>query len=339
LARGDTSSHPAGRGIGWWRRADRFEYGHRGGPRRRIGRHSEPHELTRPLVVIGARGTLGSALGTLAAARGLDAKLLTRYDIDIGDPEAVVAVLGRLQPWAVVNAAGYVNVRNAEADREACFRINADGPAILAAECGRIGAALVTFSTDLVFDGKSRRPYLEHDPVAPTTVYGASKVEAERRLAEVMPSALVIRTSAFFGPWDAYNLLTRALTELRQGGHYTVPSAVVSPTYVPDLANAALDLLIDSERGIWHVANPGEVTWLEFIRRGAELAGLDAGRLREASPNEEGRSPDLSYTALGSARGVLLPPLEDALARYMEHVGDQTARARLPDVLASGEGA
>ncbi len=340
IARGTAPSHPLAHGSGWWRSAERFEYGHRGDHRRRRSGPALGVECrTRPIVVIGARGTLGSAIGVQVAVRGLDAHLLSRADLDLGNPLAVASVLGRLQPWAVVNAAGYVNVRTAEVEREACFRLNADGPAILAAECARLGVALVTFSSDLVFDGTSRRPYVEDDPVGPTTVYGASKVEAERRIAQVMPSALIVRTSAFFGPWDAHNLLTCALDELGKGGEYTVPAAVVSPTYVPDLANAALDLLIDAEHGIWHIANPGAVSWLDFIRRGAELSGVDSGRLREASAGDDNESPAVPFTALGSIRGVILPSLEDGLARYTEHRAAQPTRARLPEARPSSGGA
>jgi dTDP-4-dehydrorhamnose reductase len=165
--------------------------------------------------------------------------------------------------------------------------------------------------------------------VAPAKVYGASKAEAERLVAEILPSALVIRTSAFFGPWDRYNALTIALEELRAGREWVVPTAVVSPTYVPDLVNAVLDLLIDGERGVWHLANVGEVSWLELVRRGAALAGISIERLREAAPLAADSGP--IYTALGSERGLLLPTLDDALARYVRSSSDQPARARLTE--------
>jgi dTDP-4-dehydrorhamnose reductase len=161
--------------------------------------------------------------------------------------------------------------------------------------------------------------------------YGASKAEAERRVAESLPSALIVRTSAFFGPWDRYNILTLGLESLRQGREYLVPAAVVSPTYVPDLVNAVLDLLVDREQGIWHLANAGAASWLELVRRGAELVGVSSDRLREAPPEAfSGRG----RTVLGSERGSLLPSLDDALARYARHFRDQPARAPWPAVMA-----
>ncbi len=308
---------------GWWRRPVRFAYGHTAGApdARASGALRAVGQSERPILVTGAGGTLATAIERLAVLRGLEVRALGRAELDIADARSVAAALEGRRPWAVVNAAGYVRVSDAERDRDRCFRENADGPAELARVCRRIGVALVTFSSDLVFAGTGRRPHVESDRPAPATVYGASKAEAERRVGEILPEALIVRTSAFFGPWDRSNILTRALAALRAGRDWTVPSGMVSPTYVPDLANAALDLLIDGERGIWHLANQDAVSWLEFVRRGAALAGVDATRLHEEQV--AGR-----YTVLGSERGALLPPLDDALARYIAEPAVQSARAR-----------
>src|SRR5205823_1854885 len=121
------------------------------------------------------------------------------------------------RPWAVVNAAGYVRVDDAEREPEACFRANADGPAVLAAACASRGVQLLTFSSDLVFDGSKGAPYVESDPVSPLNVYGRSKADAEVRVLRELPAALVVRTSAFFGPWDEYNFVTMALRTMAEG--------------------------------------------------------------------------------------------------------------------------
>ena len=324
LAHGRSPAEPLARTAGWWRRDVRFEYDQAPPAGRAVRSRIGQRDRLPPLLITGATGTLGAAFGRLAAVRGLEARLLRRAELDIADPASVAAALEEHRPWAVVNAAGYVRVEEAERDRDRCFRENADGAAELARGCASAGIPLVTFSSDLVFSGEARRPFVESDPVAPTCVYGASKAEAERRVMEILPSALVIRTSAFFGPWDRYNILTRALEELGSGGEWVVPAAVVSPTYVPDLVNAALDLLIDRERGVWHLANVGVVTWLELVRRGAELAGVGTARLREAPAPP----PGPLYTALGSERGLLLPSLEDALVRHVRLTRPQPARAR-----------
>ena len=135
-----------------------------------------------------------------------------------------------------------------------------------------------------------------------------------------MPEALVVRTSAFFGPWDEYNFVTLALLALEAGDVFAAADdLVISPTYVPDLVHATLDLLIDGEHGIWHVANEGEVSWAELATAAAELAGADAS-LIEPVPSEllDFVAPRPPYSVLGSERGQLLPSLENALERYVE---------------------
>jgi dTDP-4-dehydrorhamnose reductase len=150
-------------------------------------------------------------------------------------------------------------------------------------------------------------------------VYGVTKVEAEREVLRRMPDALVIRTSAFFGPWDEHNFMTTALRTLAGGRPLRAAcDSVVSPTYVPDLVHATLDLLVDGEAGLWHLANQGAVTWADLGRQGALLAGLDAALVEDCATSELGftasRPP---YSALGTERGALLPPLEESLQRYV----------------------
>jgi dTDP-4-dehydrorhamnose reductase len=175
------------------------------------------------------------------------------------------------------------------------------------------------FSSDLVFDGRRDRPYVEQDATNPLNVYGASKVAAENELLSLDSRPLIVRTAAFFGPWDKYNFVTTTLRSLESGTPVQAPDdQVVSPTYVPDLVDAVLDLVIDGERGVWHLANSGAITWSELARRAAEAADLDPGLVSgvpSRALNQIARRP--AYSALGSSRGALLPSLEDALARYI----------------------
>ena len=271
------------------------------------------------LLVTGATGTLGRAFARLCELRGLPYRLTLRGELDIADRGSVERMLDEAGPWAVVNTAGYVRVDDAEREPERCERENTEGPAVLAAACARRGIGLVTYSSDLVFDGSKGSPYVESDTVAPLNVYGRTKAEAETRVLAELPSALVIRASAFFGPWDQYNFVTIALRELSAGRSFVAADdAVISPTYVPDLVNASLDLLIDGASGIWHLANAGAVTWADLARRAAELAGVDVGQLGTRPTREFGHpAPRPLYSALGSERGGLLQPLDAALACYL----------------------
>jgi dTDP-4-dehydrorhamnose reductase len=218
----------------------------------------------------------------------------------------------------VINAAGYVRVDAAETERDACWRDNVDGAVNLAASCRRRRLPIVTFSSDLVFDGSTGRPYTEDDTPVPLNVYGAAKAEAERRVLNISSEALVIRTSAFFGPWDDYNFATVALravagrSSFRAAADYTI-----SPTYVPHLVNAVLDLLIDGERGIWHLANDGSVTWLEFGRMVTRAAGLPEDLIEPCSWRDVWQpAPRPHYSVLGTVRGKLLGPLDAAVQIY-----------------------
>jgi dTDP-4-dehydrorhamnose reductase len=323
LATGEGEPHPVLDVPGWWRRPERLHYPPSGRSQPRRADDREP----RVLAITGATGTLGRALARVCAVRGIAHRLLSRAEMDVADAPSVRAALDAIRPWAVVNAAGYVRVDQAEAEPERCRRENAEGAAVLAAACAARGLPLVTFSSDLVFDGSKSTPYVESDPVAPLNAYGRSKAEAEARVMDAHPSALVVRTSAFFGPWDAHNFVTIALRELDAGRPFAAADdATVSPTYVPDLANACLDLLMDGERGIWHLATPGALTWAELARRAAELAGVDARLLRPQPTRAFGfPAPRPLYTALRSERGWPMPPLEDALGRFVREWQDAVA--------------
>ena len=325
LSSGAPLSHPVLRAQGWWRRPGRFLCQQPvATPAALTSIAADGHRLVgtsaAPILILGATGTLGQAFARICDKRNLAYRLLSRHNMDITNPDSVERALALHRPWAVVNTAGYVRVDEAENDVERCMRENAIGPAVLAAACARHGVHFTTFSSDLVFDGLRDAPYVESTPVAPLGVYGRSKAEAEQRVLDANPDALVVRTSAFFGPWDKHNFVTLALAALERGESFTATDdLVVSPTYVPDLAHTCLDLAVDGEAGIWHLSNVGAVSWAELALKAAERAGVDASRL-EAKPAAAcgyvaGRP---RYAALTSERGILLPALDNALARYLE---------------------
>ena len=323
LATGREHDHPVLDSPGWWRRLGRLCYPpvtHRShGVATAVQGVSMNDKAARPLLITGASGTLGRAFARICEMRGLSYRLLARGELDIANAASVERALAEYEPWAVVNAAGYVRVDDAENDADRCWRENAKGPETLAALCARDGVKLVTFSSDQVFDGKAGAPYVESDGTSPLNVYGRSKAEAEAMVLGALPLALVIRTSAFFGPWDEHNFVTVALRSLASGQSFrAADDSVVSPTYVPDLVHATLDLLIDNEQGIWHLANAGATTWADLARRAAKLAEIDAGPLEACSTRSlHLAAPRPLYSVLTSERGTLLPSLDDALLRYL----------------------
>lgn len=312
--------HPGTEGPGWWRRDVRLEFR----PVFRTVDSPEPRSEWRhvgaprqPLLIVGATGTLGKAFARACEWRGVDYRLTSRAELSLDDDDSINRALDEIRPWAVVNTAGWVRVDDAETQRDACMAANAAGALRLARACDARGLPNVGFSSDLVFDGRTGRPYVETDATGPVNVYGASKVAAEEGLLR-LETALVVRTAAFFSPYDPYNFAAHVLRTLTSADELVAAQdLVISPTYVPDLVDATLDLLIDGERGLRHLANDGVVSWAEFAREIARAAGRDPDLVRGAPAASFGwpaRRPE--YAALGTRHAPVMPSLESALARY-----------------------
>lgn len=322
LAAGQPPAHPALAGTPWWRREDRFRCLTPVKLRRATSstRPVATQEGSLPILITGSSGTLGRAFARLCARRGLNCQLLGRAELDIADASSIERALDHYQPWAIINAAGYVRVDEAERERERCFRENTEGPLRLASACARHQLPLLTFSSDLVFAGEQDNPYVETDPTGPLNIYGQSKLAAEHGVLDRHDQALVVRTSSFFGPWDEHNFITVALRALQAGQPFAAASDLtVSPTYIPDLVHACLDLLIDGAAGIWHLSNGEAISWSDLAQQAARRAGVDTRGLSALPATEMGLiAPRPRYSALHSQRGLLLPTLGDALTRYIE---------------------
>jgi dTDP-4-dehydrorhamnose reductase len=277
-----------------------------------------PDPIAPPILITGATGTLGQALAGACRLRGLHHVLTDRATLPLDDAATIGRVLDRVRPWAVVNAAGWVRVDDAEEERDACYRANADGAAALAAACAERGIHCTLFSSDLVFGDDQQEARCERADVQPLNVYGGSKAAAEARSLHLAPGTLVIRTAAFFSPFDRYNFAVHVEQALRGGQVVRASDAhVVTPTYVPELVNATLDLAIDGETGLWHLANEDPVSWLGFGRRVARVLGLDPAGVVSATPRELGwRARRPRVAALRSGRGRLLPSLDRSLEMF-----------------------
>ncbi|MBD8541208.1 sugar nucleotide-binding protein [Oxalobacteraceae sp. CFBP 8761] len=325
-------SNPVLQGEGWWRRPGRFwckPVATRTAVADIAVRSQFKSAPVQPILITGASGTLGAAFKRICEARNLACHALTRQEMDITDPASVDAAIVRFKPWAIINAGGFVRVDEAETDSERCMRENTLGPTVLALACMRHALRFMTFSSDLVFDGAKGAPYVESDATNPLGVYGRSKLDAETRVLDADPQALVIRTSAFFGPWDRHNFVTQALGALANGEPFEAAGdMIVSPTYVPDLVKVALDLMIDRERGIWHLTNGDAVSWAELARRACAAAGMSADGLQEIAADAiDYPAQRPAFSALGSERALLLPSLDNALQRYAHAVQEAAGGA------------
>jgi dTDP-4-dehydrorhamnose reductase len=144
-------------------------------------------------------------------------------------------------------------------------------------------------------------------------------VQAEEYVIANNPDALVIRTSAFFGPWDEYNFVHHALKSFKAEAEFSaVNDVIISPTYVPDLVNTSLDLLIDEANGIWNISNKGSVSWAMLASEVAKRSGYNSPKnFKEVSLHEMNfAAPRPAYSVLTTERGFELPSLDDALSRF-----------------------
>ncbi len=293
---------------GWWQRKSRFFL-------KATTERLQVKTKGQPVLILGKTGTLGKAFSHICSERNINHVLVGRDEVDIctGDIEALVRIYN---PWAIINATGYVKIDEAEKEPLVCNRVNAFAVRRLAQLCEQHAIKLMSFSSDMVFDGSKLKPYTESDRLNPLNIYGESKLLAESFLRSINPGALIIRTSAFFGPWDNYNFVSTTLKNIGEGKVVRVPADItISPTYVPHLVHAALDLLIDEERGIWHLANKGSYTWYEFAKKAAQLAGMN-DELVEPITGLRSAASRPAYTVLASEKYSMMPDIKLGLEQY-----------------------
>jgi dTDP-4-dehydrorhamnose reductase len=338
LCNDENPNHPVLQTNGWWKNPEHvhFMFGVKKNARglpsiERMFPENLFLSKQKPVLITGATGTLGRAFAHICTMRNIPYILFSRKDFDITDKDAVENLIKKYRPWAVINTAGFVKVDAAESTPDICFKENAYGPVILAEACLKYEAQFITFSSDLVFDGTSQIPYSESSPTAPLNVYGASKCYAEAHVLQVNPMALVVRTSAFFGPWDEQNFISKMLHSLEQGQRFLAANdKTISPTYIPDLVNNCLDLIIDKANGIWHLANSAALTWAEFAIKAAHLGGFKVNLIKSVSGPQLGwKAQRPAYSALGSEKGILMPALDDAIGRYFSERSSDEKKPKL----------
>jgi dTDP-4-dehydrorhamnose reductase len=305
LVAGEEPTHPVLSGPGWWRRPERLLYP--AYPEETAEAGLSDLEGARPLLIVSASALLGEAASSLCKTRGLAHHLVPLAT------ERALPPFDTLRPWAVLYLPYAENVPDTAANTAASTAANTAANLAgvramprLGDLCTARGVPLLTLSSSLVFDGGKGGPYVEHDPTAPACPLGAAFAAAETHLL-TLPGALIVRTGPLFGPWNEGGTVP--------DGPSAHPAARVSPGYLPDVLNAALDLLIDGERGLWHLAPPERPLW-------SDLLGFLAPATLPAEPPWECQThaPDSS---LQSERGGPLPPLEDALRRWrLDHMSE-----------------
>ena len=291
-------------------------------------------------VLIGAGGQLGGDL--LRAFDGAGALVpLTHHDIDILDAARAADTLATLRPTHVINTAAWNLVDRAEDDSAAAFALNRDAVGTLAATCERIGAALVHFSTDYVFDGAKRAPYAEDDTPNPLSAYGESKLAGERLARERCGRTFLIRVAALFGigrsaakgPPNFVETMLRAADAGR--ALRVVADQITGPSYTRDVARAVWRILGGGQPGLYHVTGSGETSWYEFAREIFRREGITPALTAVTAQEFGARAKRPPYSVLGHgalrALGHPAPPSwGDGLSAYLAE--RRAVRATAPRV-------
>lgn len=302
---------------GWWKRIVRKIYNPL-----MAEEVMQDYSHVSPLLIFG-NGSLGKAFARICAARGIPCHIVNRNEADITSRESIEIILGLKKPWAVINAAGFSKIDEAQMMPQMCYRDNTLGPSVLAEICKGENIKMVTFSTDQVFNGKKRNPYVENDITSPLNVYGESKKKAEEYILSVNPGALIIRSSSFFNPWQKTDPLIKILysgLHLKQS-NYLASDIIISPTYIPDLVNTTLDLLIDDESGIWHLSSQEEISCFDFNKLALNMASINAENIFSVPQAKlKYSAPRPKYSVLMSSHGVSLPCLQDALQCFLNEL-------------------
>ena len=275
------------------------------------------------VVVTGAGGMLGHDVVAEAESRGHEVIGLARADLDVTDAAAVRAALRDAAPDAVVNCAAWTDVDGAEEHEDEATAVNGAGAGHVAQACAATGALCVQVSTDYVFEGHGRAPFVEHDPTAPINAYGRSKLSGEIAVAEAGPKHMIVRSSWLFGSHGRNFVATMLALGAERDEVRVVNDQIGCPTYTCHLADALIGLAGTEAYGIHHVAGAGACSWHAFAVEIFRQAGVEC-RVDPATTAEMDRPARRpAYSVLQSARpdSVVLPEWREGLHDYLDEVG------------------
>ena len=277
------------------------------------------------VLITGAGGQLGLDLLDVFE----DAVGLTRDDLDVSDEPAVRRAVEDIGPDLVVNAAAVTDVDGCEADPDRAHAVNALGPWWLARACRDTGAALVTVSTDYVFDGTSPggRGYVETDLTRPLSAYGRSKLAGEHLVRDTLPAHYVVRTAWLFGARGGNFVRTMLRVGRERGAARVVDDQIGSPTSTRDLAGAIREIAVSGRFGTYHRTNGGRCSRLELAAAVFELAGIEVDLQPMGSGELERPAPRPPFSVLDNRHAELaglrrLPDWRDALTRMLDELGE-----------------
>jgi dTDP-4-dehydrorhamnose reductase len=281
------------------------------------------------ILVTGARGMLGTDVCEVLE-RGHDVKGVDIEDFDVVEAEAVERAVAAAGPDIVVHLAAYTRVDDAEDEKDKAFNCNAVGAMNMARASREAGAGMVYVSTDYVFDGTKKAPYMETDIPAPINFYGLTKLFGERYVSSLNPRHLIVRTSWLFGP-AGRNFVDSILRKARAGETLRVVNDQRGcPTYTYHLACGLASAVEKGLEGVLHMTNTGETTWYDFARAALEMAGVEAAiePVASASYPTRARRPANSVLASLVVEPSGLEPLPGWREGLRHHLDRKEAASR-----------
>jgi dTDP-4-dehydrorhamnose reductase len=280
------------------------------------------------LLVTGAAGMLGHEVVAAAERLGHEVAAWDLPECDLTDERATLDAVRRLEPRAAINCAAYTNVDGAQEDEPTAERVNADAAGNLARACAAIGARLVHVSTDYVFDGSKREPWLESDAVAPLGAYGRTKLHGEEQVAAALSDHAIVRTAWLFGPHGPNFVSTMLRLASERDEVQVVTDQVGSPTFAGHLAPALVDMAERSDTGIFHGAGAGSCSWYELTLEAFDAAGVNCRVLPTTAEKFARPAPRPAYSVLGSEREhpITLPPWQDGVRAHVAAIKEVPTR-------------
>lgn len=290
------------------------------------------------IFVAGQEGQVARSLADAAATHGIDLATHGRPEFDLLDAQAARAAVRACKPAAIVNAAAYTAVDQAESEETLATRLNADAAALLAGLACDLGIPFIHISTDYVYSGTKDAPYVEDDAVRPAGAYGRSKLAGEQAVIAANPQAIILRTSWVYSPYGK-NFLKTMLSLTGRGTLSVVADQQGNPTYAPDIAEAILAILVylqgnipsSAQAGIYHLAGTGDTSWHGFAQAifaegkkfGLPVPDVKAITTQEyPTPAKRPANSRLDCGKLRNTFGITLPDWRESTARCVKRLSE-----------------
>ncbi len=280
------------------------------------------------ILVTGAKGQLGYDLCRILTDRQIEHRGVDIADFDITDRSAVFSYLSDYRPDAVIHCSAFTAVDRAEDEAELCTRVNADGPANIAAAAAEIGAKMMYISTDYVFPGTGEHFYTPDDEPGALSVYGKTKRMGEEAVIAASERHFIVRISWVFGINGNNFIKTMLRLAETKTDLNVVCDQIGSPTYTYDLAKLLCDMIVTEKYGIYHATNEGICSWAEFaeeiMRQGGKSTVIHPIPTSEY-PTKASRplNSRMSKDKLEEAGFARLPHWKDALTRFLAELNAQ----------------